>query len=81
MARSDKPGVTEVAPVVTIGEPGCDFPQISHPDRLTAQRTERFWARRPAIDQNELHAVTLNVQREPISGYLLAKPVDRPIYR
>src|SRR6266581_5973644 len=52
--------VTEVALVVTIGEPGCDFPQVSLADRLTAQRTEGLWARCPAIDQNELHAVTLN---------------------
>ena len=73
--------MAEVAPVVTIGEPGCDFPHVSLPDRLTAQRTEGLWARCPAIDQNELHAVTLNVQRGLIPGYLLAKPADRPIYR
>ena len=36
----DQLAVTEVALVVTIGEPGCDFPEVSLPDRLTAQRTE-----------------------------------------
>ena len=81
IAAGGQLAVTEVALVVTIGEPGCDFPHVSLSDRLTAQRTERFWARCPAIDQNELHAVTLNVQREPIAGYLLATPVDRPTYR
>jgi hypothetical protein len=66
IAAGGQLAVTEVALVVTIGEPSCDFPQVSLPDRLTAQRTEGFWARCPAIDQNELHAVTLNVRRELI---------------
>jgi hypothetical protein len=31
----DKLAVTEVAPVVTVSEPGCDFSQVSLPDGLT----------------------------------------------
>jgi hypothetical protein len=61
IATGGKLVVTEVTLVVTIGEPGCDFPEVSLPDRLTAQRTEGLWARCPAVDQNELHVVTLNV--------------------
>ena len=69
--------MTEVALVVAIGEPGCDFPQVSLPDRLTAQRTEGLWARCPAIDQNELHAVSLSTyERALILGHLLSKPVE-----
>src|SRR5262249_54797187 len=45
MRGSDKLAVTEVALVVTIGEPGCDFPQVAFPHGLTAQLTERFCAR------------------------------------
>jgi hypothetical protein len=81
IATGSQLAVTEVAPVITIGEPGCDFPQVSLPDRLTAQRTEGLGARCPAIDQNELHAVTLNVRTRASPGYLLAKPVDRLFYR
>jgi hypothetical protein len=54
--------VTEVALVVAVSEPGRNFPQVSPPDRLTAERTEGLRVRRPVIDQNELHAATLNVR-------------------
>src|SRR3954447_8075017 len=69
---SADPAVTSVALVVTIGEPGCDFPQVSLPDRLTAQRTEGLWARCPAIDQNEFHAATLNIQRRDHPSLVLS---------
>jgi hypothetical protein len=36
MHRRGKLAVTEVALMVTIREPGCDFPQIGLSDRLTA---------------------------------------------
>jgi hypothetical protein len=55
--------VTEVALVVAVSEPGRNFPQVSPPDRLTAERTEGLGARRPVIDQNELHAAALNVRK------------------
>ena len=73
--------VTEVALVVTIGEPGCDFPQVV--SRVGSQHSAQkdCGARCPAIDQNELHAVTLNVRTRASPGYLLSKPVDRSIYR
>ena len=73
--------MTEVALVVTVSEPGRNFPQVSPPDRLTAERTEGLRARCPVIDQNELHAVTLNVRKRVMAGVKLAKPVGRSIYR
>jgi hypothetical protein len=36
MTRGGKLAVTEVALIVTIREPGCDFPQVGLPDGLTA---------------------------------------------
>ena len=60
MPLGGKLAVTEVALVVTISEPGRNFPQVSPPDRLTAERTEGLRARCPVIDQNELHAATLS---------------------
>jgi hypothetical protein len=39
-----------------------------------------LWARCPAIDQNELHVVTLNVRTRANPGYLFAKPADRSVY-
>ena len=73
--------MTEVALVVTVSEPGRNFPQVSPPDRLTAERTGGLRARCPVIDQNELHAVTLNVRKRVMLGVKLAKPVGRSIYR
>ena len=34
IAAGGQLAVTEVALVVTIGEPGCNFPKVSLPDRL-----------------------------------------------
>jgi hypothetical protein len=59
MTLGGKLAVTEVALMVTVREPGRNFPQVSPPDRLTAERTEGLRARCPVIDQNELHAATL----------------------
>ena len=44
-----------VAVIITVGDPRLDFPQIARPDRLTAQRTERLRAGRPAIHKHESH--------------------------
>jgi hypothetical protein len=73
--------VAEVAVVVTVSEPGHNFPQVSPSDRLMAERTEGLRARCPVIDQNELHAATLNVRKRVMPGVKLAKPVGRSIYR
>jgi hypothetical protein len=35
MTRGGKLAVTEVAPMVTVREPGCDFPQVGLADGLT----------------------------------------------
>jgi hypothetical protein len=53
--RGGKSSVTDVALVIAVGEPCCDFSQVALPDRLTAQRTERLRAGCPAIDQDEFH--------------------------
>ena len=63
MPLGGKLAVTEVALVVTVSEPGRNFPQVSPPDRLTAERTEGLRTRCPVIDQNELHAAILNVRK------------------
>jgi hypothetical protein len=50
MPLGGKLAVTEVALVVAVSEPGRNFPQVSPPDRLTAERTEGLRARCPVID-------------------------------
>jgi hypothetical protein len=47
--------VFSIAFIITVGEPRVDLSQIARPDRLAAQRTERSWAGRPAIHQDESH--------------------------
>jgi hypothetical protein len=42
-----------VALVIAVAEARCDFAQIILADWLTAQRTKRFWAGCPAVDQEE----------------------------
>src|SRR3954468_6207979 len=81
IAAGGQLAMTEVALVVTIGEPGCDFPQVGLADRLAAQRAGGLRAGCPAIDKNELHAVTLNLRTRANPGYLFANPADRSIYR
>jgi hypothetical protein len=73
--------VTEVALVVTVSEPGRNFPQVRSPDRLTAERAEGLRARRPVIDQNELHAATLNVGKRVVPGGKWANQLVDSIYR
>ena len=80
MPLGGKLAVTEVALVVTVSEPGRNFPQVSPPDGLTAERTEGLRARCPVIDQNEPHAATLNVRKRVMPGVKLAKPLGRSIY-
>ena len=75
MPLGGKLAVTEVALVVTVSEPRRDFPQVTPPDRLTAERTEGLRARCPVIDQNELHVATLNVRQRVVPGGRRARPV------
>ena len=48
--------VIDVAIVIAVGEPRCDFSQVAISDWLTAQRTERLRSGCPAIHQDEFHA-------------------------
>jgi hypothetical protein len=47
--------VIEIALVIAVGEPCCDFAQVAPPDWLTTQRAERLRAGCPAIHQDEFH--------------------------
>src|SRR5882724_5274893 len=47
--------IAEVTVVVAVGEPRCEFSQISSSDRLTAQGTEGLLPGRPAVHQYEFH--------------------------
>ena len=53
----------DVARVVTVREPGSDFPQVGFPNRLTAERTEALQPRCPPVDQNEFYGATLDVRK------------------
>jgi len=55
------PEVTDVAPVIAIGELSCKFSQIALPDRLTTQRTASLQAGRPTIHDHEFHVPPSNV--------------------
>ena len=68
----------DVAFVVTVREPGSDFPQVGLPDRLTAERTEALQPRYPAVDQNEFHG---RPKRAKASSILLAKTICSTNYR
>ena len=56
-----------VAFIITVGDPRLDFSQVARPDRLTAQRTERLRAGRPAIYQDESHVAPPNVKQNTVS--------------
>ena len=47
--------VTDVAPVIAVGELSCKFSQIALPDRLATQRTTSLLAGRPTIHDYEFH--------------------------
>src|ERR1700687_5849523 len=47
--------VTDVAIVIAVGQPRCDFSQVGLPDWLTAHGTERLRPGCPAIHQDEFH--------------------------
>ena len=53
--------VTDVAPVIAVGELSCKFSQIALPDRLATQRTASLLAGRPAIHDDEFHVPRPNV--------------------
>jgi hypothetical protein len=53
--------VTDIAPVIAVGEPSCKLSQIALPDRLATQRTASLLAGRPAIHDDEFHVPRPNV--------------------
>jgi hypothetical protein len=53
--------VTDVAPVIAVGELSCKFSQIALPDRFATQRTASLLAERPAIHDDEFHVPRPNV--------------------
>jgi hypothetical protein len=56
--------VIEVAPLVAVGEPRCDFPQVALSDGLTAPRTERLRSGYPAIHYDEFHVSPPNEEQK-----------------
>jgi hypothetical protein len=52
-SRDGALAVIGVAARIAVGEPRADFPQITHPDGLTAHHTERLRAGRSAVHQDE----------------------------
>src|SRR5436189_6450480 len=64
--------VTDVAPVIAVGEPRCKFSQIALPDRLTAQRTESLQAGCPTIHDDEFHVPPPNEKQNTASAGLEA---------
>jgi hypothetical protein len=53
--------VTDVAPVIAVGELSCQFSQIALPDGLATQRTASLLAGRPTIHDDEFHLPRPNV--------------------
>ena len=53
--------VTDVAPVIAVGELSRKFSQIALPDRLATQRTASLLAGRPTIHDDEFHVPCPNV--------------------
>ena len=62
-----KLAVPDVARVVTVREPGGDFPQVGLPDRFTAERTKALQPRYPAVDQNKFHGAALDARKRAMS--------------
>ena len=60
--------VTDVAPVIAVGELSCKFSQIALPDRLTAQRTESLQAGCPTIHYDEFHVPPPNEKQNTASA-------------
>ena len=58
--------VIDVAIVIAVGEPRCDFSQVALSDWLTAQRTKRLRAGRPAIHQYESHVAPPNAKQNTV---------------
>src|SRR5258708_1490356 len=54
--------VTSVALAIAVGDPCCDFSQITPRDWLTAQCTERLRNGCPAIHHYEFHLLTLLIR-------------------
>jgi len=64
--------VVGVALVIAVGKPCPDFSQIARPDWLTAQYTERRWAGRSAVHQDESHGVVPRMLRTVMHVHLLS---------
>jgi hypothetical protein len=62
--------VTDVAIVIAVGQPRCDFSQVALPDWLTAYGTERLRPGCPAIHQDEFHMPSPNEKQNTVSGWL-----------
>jgi hypothetical protein len=56
--------VIDVAIVIAVGEPRCDFSQVALSDWLTAQRTERLRPGCPAIHHDEFHVPPPNEKQK-----------------
>jgi hypothetical protein len=59
-ATSSDLAAIDVALVVAVRQPCCDFPQVTGPDWRTALRTIGLWARCPAVYPDEFHAPPFN---------------------
>ena len=59
--------VLGIAFIITVGELRLDFSQIARPNPLTAQRTRRFRAGRPAIHQYESHLAPPDAKQNVVS--------------
>jgi hypothetical protein len=58
--------MTGVTPMTTVGEPGCEFSQVTLRNWLAAQHTKRLRVRGPAIHQNELHVAPPNAAQSQL---------------
>jgi hypothetical protein len=57
--------VIDVAIVIAVGEPRCDFSQVALSDWLTPPRTERLRPGCPAIHHDEFHLPPPNEKQKP----------------
>ena len=53
--------LTDVAPVIAVGELSCQFSQIALPDRLATQRAASLLPWRPTIHDDEFYVPRPNV--------------------
>jgi hypothetical protein len=70
---------TEIALVIAIGEPRCDFAKIALPDWLAAHRAVRLLSGSSAIHQNESHLPSPHESRDMMSRGM-KWPVQRRLF-